>query len=84
MRNIETSMFDFIRALKRAVKSNVLRNKPIILHKDLSCLVGVQYWFYTNKAVWSYIPSDIEYEKVFELKISYIDNVKLSECYEVL
>lgn len=78
MRNIYVNLFEFERALKRAAK-----NKSVVLYKDLSCLVGVQFWFYTHKAVWSYTPNDLVEEKVFEVKLSYIDNVELRLTGEV-
>lgn len=78
MRNIYVNMFEFERALKRAAK-----NKSVVLYKDLSALVGIYFWFHTNKAVWSYTPVDSVEENVFEVKISFIDNVELRQMNEV-
>lgn len=74
MKNIYTTFSEFFKAIKR----NSIKH-PLVVNKSYDLIQNVNYWFCTQKAVWSYtIQQDVEIS-IIENRLEKMDNIIFSK-----
>ena len=74
MKNIYTDFSGFFKALKR----NSIKH-PLFVNKSYDLIQNVNYWFCTQKAVWSYtVQEDVEIS-IIENRLEKMDNIIFSK-----